>query len=123
MCSLSAKDAPIDQESAMKTTFFRKHPDEASDDAGVSPARHCLVLTVLGLAAIGASLLMPREEPALPLAQAAPAARAQTGAAAAPDAKRTSERERAQPAQAPFDYFPAQFPTPGGEAGEQPPTF
>ena len=107
----------------MKTTFFRKHPQQAGDDAGWSPARHCLVLIALGLAAIGASMLMPREEPALPLAQASLAARAQTGAAAAPDAKRSSEPERAQPAHAPFDYFPAQFPTPGGEAGEQPPTF
>jgi hypothetical protein len=82
-------------------------------------ALHCLVLTLIGLLAVGVGLvLLPRSEPppgvmargAVPSLPAAP-----ENVASAP--------EPSDSADVPFVYFPAQFPTPRGDAGEQPPTF
>jgi hypothetical protein len=81
-----------------------------------SIAVHCLVLTLIGVTAIGVGLFLlpPAEVPSAPSARgAAPIANSQ------PSAPRATAGAAAQPAQTHPDYFSAQFPTPGDDAAEQ----
>ena len=102
-----------------------QQPERKADAGdGLSPAAHCLILALIGLAAIAVSMFVPRHEPTLSLmrasplapARAAPAPTAQGGGgtASAPTDPRAAE---------PLDYFPRQFPTPTADAAEQAPTF
>jgi hypothetical protein len=100
--------------------------NEPADPHAFIARRHCLVLTLIGVSAIGISVLLP-SEPWVPAPDAA------ARATPAPTAAASSAAQIIAPGQAaarwnasvdqPFDYFPAQFPTPIIEAGEQPPTF
>jgi hypothetical protein len=80
-------------------------------------ATHCLVLALIGIAALAIGVFMiPRDEVRPPATARGPA---QVSASPA-QAKAASASE---PADKPFEYFPAQFGTPGGDMDEQPATF
>jgi hypothetical protein len=86
-------------------------------------ARHCLVVTLIGLGAIAVAIMLPRDE----TARSATARAAQTPEQASQGAVNTVRlpggANTIDPAGMPFDYFPAQFGAPQGEVDEQPPTF
>jgi hypothetical protein len=113
-------DADDDEEIAMPMNLSRKQADASNPDAGIGPAGHCLILCLIALAAIAASLLVSSRE-----AEKHPAAVQATRASVVStsgNAVQPGETREAAPAQR-FEYFPAQFPTPSGEVGEQAPTF
>jgi hypothetical protein len=80
---------------------------------------HCLVLALMGIAAIGIGLFL------LPPTEVPPVAARGGGSAGGPQAAGVKDTAAAvnAPAEQPFDYFPAQFPMPRGDADEQPVTF
>jgi hypothetical protein len=86
------------------------HPAQAGTDDRVS-IRRCIVLTLIGIAAIVVATFLLSTEPT------ALSRNATTSAQSVP------ATQPAQAADKPFDYFPAQFPTPRGDAEELPATF
>ena len=107
----------------MTWKFLRRH-DAGADADRISPAGHCLILTLIALAAIAASILLPATEPPAVAGRAQTASARGTAAAAARQAGAAQPAPRADVAsKPPFEYFPAQFPSPSGDAGEQAPTF
>ena len=107
----------------MKPNASRLADSEAAATDWHSTARHCVVLTLIGLAAIAVAIMLARDETARP-------ATARDGQTTRPASKAAVNNV---PSPAPgnaidavgvtFDYFPAQFPAPQGEVEEQPPTF
>jgi hypothetical protein len=107
----------------MKANFFQRTDSDSTSADWHSTARHCLVLTLIGLAAIAIAFILPRDE----TAQHTAARGAQTPVAASQAAVKAvrlpGEKNTIDPVDMPFDYFPAQFGAPQGEIDEQPPTF
>jgi hypothetical protein len=107
----------------MKPNNFRLAECESAATDWHSTARHCVVLTLIGLAAIAVAIMLPRDETARPAMArdgqtAEPASQGAVNAVHLPGDANTID-----PAGMPFDYFPAQFPAPQGQVEEQPPTF
>ena len=98
---------------------------EPADPHAFSARKHCLVLTLIGVSAIGISVLLPGEPrvPADRAKSASYASEASTSAAAKNSSREQVAGHSSRATDKPFDYFPAQFPAPSGEAAEQPPTF
>jgi hypothetical protein len=110
----------------MTPNAARVADDAPADPHGFSARKHFLGLMLIGVAAIGVSVLLPSEVTA-PAADTAIHASKVHRTSASATAKNIAPAQIAGNASGstdqPFDYFPAQFPTPGGEIGEQAPTF
>lgn len=106
----------------MKPNVSHLHTEPSVTDRR-NTARHCLVLTLIGLGAIAVAIMLPRDE----TARTATARGVQTSEQASQGAMNTvrlpADANTIDPAGMPFDYFPAQFGAPQGEVYEQPPTF
>jgi hypothetical protein len=107
----------------MKWTPLQKPGREANAGDGLSPAAHCLALTLIGVAAIAVSIFLPPDKPTRPLAKVGQSAQVRKPPASADEGGRPAEVRPDQRAAEPVDYFPAQFPPPTGDTGEQAPTF
>jgi hypothetical protein len=84
-----------------------------SDQTPSTSSKLAMSLKVAALVTVLGSVVLAAEQRVASHASSAPISAVQTApvnSSAAPDSA------------APY-YFPAQFPTPGGEAAEQPPTF
>ena len=100
--------------------------NEPADPRAFRARKHWLILALLGVSAIGISVLASNE-PRVPATDTATPASKAPVAPASTAAKNLALGQIAghsgSSADKPFDYFPAQFPTPRGDIGEQPPTF
>ncbi len=107
----------------MKVIFFRKRENDRADARETRPLIHFVTITLLVLAAVAASIVLTPDEPAAPVAGASHGNAGNTAAGSDVDPNSRPGEPSAKAAQPPFDYFPAQFPTPSGDTPEQAPTF